>query len=161
MQAKGDKAFFAHTVDQINDHAQRLDIMKQAMATLSDITGKVGARASASDDRAGRLSADVVDNDSKIKQGLKELDAIVTQQGLAVLELRVDVQGALRNIASVVQQQAAQRTGVTLGRQAQQVSPRRRCVPFASGARTLAANARLTYGRCRREARSPLRSSRP
>ena len=93
VQAEADKIFFNNTVDQINDHLQRFDIMKQAMATLSDITGKVVAGASASEDRAGKLSADVVDNNNKIKQGLKELEVIVTQQGLAISELRVDVQG--------------------------------------------------------------------
>ena len=55
------------------------------MATLSDITGKVLDGASASEDRAGKLSADSVDNDSKIKQGLKELEVIVGMQGLAIL----------------------------------------------------------------------------
>ena len=72
------------------------------------------AGANASDDRASKLSAEVVDNDRKIKDGLKELEAIATQQGLAIFQPRNDVQEAVRDMAVVMQQQAAHGTDVSL-----------------------------------------------
>ena len=67
-QAAADKMFFADTVEQKNDHAQRLDNVRQAMLSISHIV----AEANASGERIGKLTAKVVDSDSKLTQGLKE-----------------------------------------------------------------------------------------
>ena len=99
VQAEAHRAFFVNTVDQMNDHAQRLDVMKQAMATISDIARKVSAGANASDHRASKASAQAFDNDRKIKHGLKKLEVIVTHQGLGIPELGNDVPGSVRDIA--------------------------------------------------------------
>ena len=41
-------------------------------------------------------------NDGLIKEGLKQLEATVTEQGVAIPALRGDVQGAVKDIASVM-----------------------------------------------------------
>ena len=43
VQAEADKPFFADTVEQIKDHAQRLDILMQAIATIHHIVTEASA----------------------------------------------------------------------------------------------------------------------
>ena len=60
-----------------------------------------------------------VSNDKSVKQGLKEMEALVNQYGeelKAVPVLRSDVQGAVRDMAAVLQQQSSGGTAAGLAK---------------------------------------------
>ena len=102
------KPFNVATVDQINDHAKRIDVLTQIGKNLGNMVDRNTATEAQNAQDLTHNAELVVDNDKQLKQGLKELEAMVTAQGAAIPELRTDVQQVVRDIAGVMQSQAGQ-----------------------------------------------------
>ena len=102
VQAEADARHFANVHEEVDDHAQRINILTQAMQLQNVCMETVEKWIVAADS-----------NDGLIKEGLKQLEATVTEQGVAISALRGDVQGAVKDIASVMERVAAQSAGNT------------------------------------------------
>ena len=106
LQSTADREFFGKTVESLNDHAQRLDL---AWTLLSRVQAKVQSL----DDSVEKNALLAVSNDRTVKQGLAEMETIINRHGeeiKAIPVLRGDVQGAVRDLAAIVEKQSS--TGV-------------------------------------------------
>ena len=68
---------FANVHDEVDDHAQRINVLTQAIQIQNARMGAV---------EKWMLAAD--NNDSLIEEGFKHLEATVTEQGVAIPALR-------------------------------------------------------------------------
>ena len=82
VQAEEDSGHFANVHDEADDHAQRINAFTQAMELKNIRMEAVEKWIVAADS-----------NNGLIKEGLKQLEATVTEQGVAIPAVRGDVQG--------------------------------------------------------------------
>ena len=76
VETEANRPFFGQTVEQINDHAGRLDVALQAVQGLRVMVDQNG--------RDIQINADLaITNDRQLKEGLKRLETEVGTQGAA------------------------------------------------------------------------------
>ena len=90
--------------DIVDDHAQRLDVLwSQAIQAKESVQGVT--------QQMDGVTKQVVENDNELKSNVGALEAIVTEQGLAIAQLRTDVQSAVKDLATVLAQQSESSLG--------------------------------------------------
>ena len=86
VQAEVGKGHFNNVHDEADDHVQRINVITQAIQ-LQNVRMDVAEKRIVAADG----------HDGLIKEGLKRLEAPVTEQGVAIPALRVDDQGAMND----------------------------------------------------------------
>ena len=72
--------------EALDDHAHRIDVLTATAVRIDKAVSDVTAQA--------------VENDTNLRENLSKLEAIVTEQGAAILALGTDVQSAVRRLKS-------------------------------------------------------------
>ena len=110
-QAFDNLAHIAEIKEVLDDHAARLDRYKPLWSALTRIEDTL--RQTNTD--LAETARQVANNDTQLKGNLKELEVIVTEHGVAIPQLRADVQGAVTEIALQASSRAAQPAASGLG----------------------------------------------
>ena len=102
-QAFDNLAHIAEIKEALDDHAARLDRFRPMWPMLTRI--EEALRQTTSD--LTETARSVINNDTDLKDKLKELESIVMEHGTAIPQLRTDVQNAVKEVAAQASAQPA------------------------------------------------------